>query len=161
MRAVLCAVVAAALLLGGTASAQSPDTIQSQPRDSAKVVLIRRLLTMTHAVDLAISTIETSVSAQRAASPRIAPVFWDRLLAEARNRRGEFEEMIVTVYDHHFSSEELSQLISFYQTPVGQKMISESPALMQESMQAGRQWGGRLGASIAAQLQSEGVQITP
>ena len=69
--------------------------------------------------------------------------------------------MIVGVYEHHFSSEELRQLISFYQTPIGQKMISESPDLMQESMQAGRQWGGHLGASIATQLESEGTHIAP
>jgi len=125
------------------------------------VVLIHQLLTMTHAVDLGISAIETAISAQRAANPRLPAVFLDRFLAEVRNRRGDFEDMIVNVYDHHFSSDELRQLILFYQTPVGQKMIAESPAILQESMQAGRQWGLRLGTSIAKQLESDSTQSTP
>jgi hypothetical protein len=161
MRAVLCAGVAATLLLGVTVPVQGQDTSQPQAHDSAKVVLIHQLLTMTNAIDVAISAIETGVSAQRTANPRVPAVFWDRLLAEARNRRGEFEDIVVNVYERHFSSEELGQLISFYQTPIGQKMISESPAVMQESAQAGRQWGGRLGASIASQLESEGIRSTP
>jgi hypothetical protein len=40
-------------------------------------------------------------------------------------------------------------------------MITELPAVTQESMEAGRQWGMKLGASIASQLRSEGVQIGP
>jgi hypothetical protein len=161
MRAVLCAGVAATLLLGVTLSAQGQDTSQPQAHDSIKVALIHQLLTTTHSVDLAISAIESGASAQRAANPRIPAVFWDRFLAEARNRRGELEDMIVDVYERHFSADELRQLISFYQTPVGQKMISELPAVFQESSQAGRQWGGRLGASIATQLESEGIRFTP
>ena len=65
------------------------------------------------------------------------------------------------MYDRDFSSAELRQLISFYQSPIGQKMITELPAVTQESMEAGRQWGMKLGASIASQLRSEGVQIGP
>ena len=160
MRAVLCAAFAAILLLGATVPAAGQDA-SGQPHDSAKVVLIHRLLTMTHTADLAIAAMEASVPAQRKANPRIPAVFWDRFLAEARNRRGEFEEIVVGVYEHHFSSDELRQLISFYQTPIGQKMISEFPAVMQESTQAGAQWGAHLGASIASQLESEGVRFTP
>jgi len=161
MRAVLCAGVAACLLLGVTLPARSQNPSQSQAHDSAKVVLIHQLLTLTHSVDLAISTMEAGVPAQRAVNPRIPAVFWDRFLAEVRNRRGELEDMIVSVYEHHFSSEELRQLISFYQTPVGQKMISETPGIMQESMDAGRQWGARLGTSVAKQLASEGTSLAP
>ena len=41
------------------------------------------------------------------------------------------------VSDRHFSSAELRQLISFYQSPIGQKIITELPAVTQESMEAG------------------------
>lgn len=161
MRAILCAGVAATLLIGVGAPAGAQSANQSPIQDSEKSALIHQLLTMTHSVDLAISTIESGVSAQRAANPRVPAVFWDRFLVETRNRRGEFEAMIVPVYDRHFSSAELRQLISFYQSPIGQKMITELPAVTQESMEAGRQWGMKLGASIASQLRSEGVQIGP
>jgi hypothetical protein len=161
MRAVLCAGVAASLLLGATSPVQGQNASQPAAHDAAKVVLIRQLLTMTRAADLAMSAIESGIPAQRAANPRIPAVFWDRFLTEAGKRRGDFETMIVTVYERHFSSDEIRQLIAFYQTPIGKKMIAELPAVMQESTEAGRQWGAALGASVASQLESEGVHFTP
>jgi uncharacterized protein len=160
MRAVLCGTVGAALLFASALHAQGKETNQPQA-DSTKVALIHELLATTHAVDLAIATIESSIPAQRTANPQIPAEFWDRFLKEVRNRRGELEDMVGLVYAHHFSSAELRDLISFYKSPIGQKMVSEMPAVMQESMQAGRQWGGRLGASVATQLKSEGVQFGP
>jgi hypothetical protein len=160
MRAALCATVAV-FLLGGIASARGQDPNKPQASDPAKVALIHQLLTQTHSVDLAMSAMEASIPAQRAANPRIPAAFWDRFLAEARNQRGQLEDMLVDVYDHHFSSDEIRQLIAFYQTPVGRKMVSEMPAVMQESMQAGRQWGGSIGASVGKQLESEGATSPP
>jgi hypothetical protein len=161
MRVMLCGAVAASLLLGVVAPARSQGADAQQAHDPAKVALIHQLLTMTHGVDLAIAAIENGIAAQRTTNPRIPAVFWDRFLAEARNHRADFESMIVDVYERHFSADELRQLIAFNQTPVGQKMIAEMPAVMQESSQAGQQWGRKIGASIAAQLQSEGVQVGP
>ena len=161
MRAVLCAAVAATLLIGAIVPARAQDASLPVTHDSAKVMLIHQVLTMTHSVDLAISAMENSVAAQRKANPRIPAVFWDRFLSEVRSRRVEFEGIVVDVYERHFTSDELRQLIAFYQTPIGQKMITELPAVMQESTQAGGKWGARLGASVASQLESEGVRFTP
>ena len=161
MRAVLCARVAATLLIAISVPAHAQSASQPEIQDSEKLALIHQLLTTTHAVDLAVSTIENSIAAQRTANTRVPAVFWDRFLAETRNRRGEFEAMVVPVYDRHYSSAELRQLIAFYQSPIGQKVIAELPAITQESMDAGRQWGMKVGASIAAQLKSEGVQLGP
>jgi len=161
MRAVQWTSVAATLLFGIAMPLRGQATAPAPGGDSTKAVLIHQLLGMTHSVDMAITTIENAIPVQKAANPRIPAVFWDRFLAEARNRRGEFEAIIVDVYDRHFSVDELRQLIAFYQTPVGQKVLSSMPAIMQESTRAGQQWGARLGASIAEQLQSEGVSFTP
>jgi uncharacterized protein len=161
MRVALYAGVAATLLIGIGVPVRAQSASQPQIQDSEKLALIHQLLTTTHAVDLAVSTIENSISAQRTANPRVPAVFWDRFLAETRNRRGEFEAMVVPVYDRHYSSAELRQLIAFYQSPIGQKVIAELPAVTQESMDAGRQWGMKVGTSIAEQLKSEGVQLGP
>ena len=161
MRAVRCAGIAATLLISISAPALSQSASPTQIQDPAKLALIHQLLAMTHSVDIAIATSESSIAGQRAANPRVPAAFWDRFLAETRNRRGEFEDLVVPVYDRHFSSDELRQLIAFYQSPIGQKMITEQPAVLRESMEAGRQWGMKVGASIATQLKNEGVPIGP
>jgi hypothetical protein len=143
----------------GAVGAQT--TAAPQPRDSVKLALIHELLSRTHAVDQAVSLMEATVPAQKLANPRIPGVFWDRFLAEARSRRGELEEMMGSVYDKHFSSDELRQLLAFYRTPVGQKVLSTAPTITQESVMAGQAWGQRIGAAVGAQLDAEGVHIKP
>ena len=46
------------------------------------------------------------------------------------------EEIALSTYDKHFSENELREMIAFYKTPTGQKMISSSPKVMQEVMTA-------------------------
>ncbi len=161
MRAVLCAALAATLSIGASATANAQAASQAQAPDSVKLAAIHQLLTLTHGIDLAFSAMETSIPSQRLVNTRIPAVFWDRFLTEVRNRRPEFESLMVDVYAHHFTTDELRQLIAFYQTPIGQKMVQEQPAVLQESMQAGRQFGSRIGSMVASQLQSEGVQVGP
>ncbi len=43
---------------------------------------------------------------------------------------------IVPIYQKHFSKADLDGILAFYTSPVGQKLQSEQPAIMQESMQA-------------------------
>ena len=131
------------------------------PRDPAKVALIRQLLAQTHGVDQALAAMESGVAAQRQANPRIPAVFWDRFMAQARAHRGDLEDRVIVVYDHHFSTAEVRQLLAFYRTPVGQKMLAEQPALFQESMAAGKEWGRRIGMAVGQQLAAEGVRIEP
>ncbi len=44
-------------------------------------------------------------------------------------------QAMLPAYQHHFTHDELQELIRFYQSPVGRKMVSESPEIMSEYMQ--------------------------
>jgi hypothetical protein len=48
----------------------------------------------------------------------------------------EMINALVPIYQKHFSKADLDGILAFYTSPVGQKLQSEQPALMQESMQA-------------------------
>jgi uncharacterized protein len=43
---------------------------------------------------------------------------------------------IVPVYQRHFSRADVDQLLAFYSSPVGKKIVHEQPVMMKESMQA-------------------------
>ena len=47
----------------------------------------------------------------------------------------EIIERILPVYDNNFSEQELSQLITFYQSPIGQKALAVSPKIMSEALE--------------------------
>lgn len=144
------------------AQAQAAATMAASPvQDPEKRRLIQEMLARTRAVDLALQTMEGSIGAQRMANPRIPAVFWDRFIARAKAERGEFESLIAGVWDRHFTAAELRQLLAFYDTPVGKKTLEVQPAIAQESMLAGQQWGQRLGMKIGAELEAEGVKLAP
>lgn len=149
------------LVVAASAPARAQAPVDTAARDTVKLTLIHQLLTQMHSVDQAITIMETGIPAQRAANPRIPAVFWDRLLAQVRARRGELEEMMADVYARHFTSDDVRQLLAFYRTPVGQKLLAMQPAVLQESMAAGQAWGARLAQGIGEQLEAEGVHMEP
>ena len=67
------------------------------------------------------------------------PGLMDELIAE-----------IIPLYARHFTAAEIKQLAAFYKTPVGVKMISTMPKVMNESMQIGQKvMMPRIAAAIA------------
>jgi ribosomal protein L16 Arg81 hydroxylase len=54
--------------------------------------------------------------------------------------RVDFTKIIQTVYqplyDKYFTADELKEIVVFYRTPVGRKLMESMPALMQEAGQA-------------------------
>ena len=49
-------------------------------------------------------------------------------------------ELIVVVYQRHFSQADVDGLTAFYQGPIGQKYLAEQPAMMQETMKASQDY---------------------
>jgi uncharacterized protein len=74
-----------------------------------------------------------------------------------------FKEMLIPLYDKYFSLDELRGLNAFYATPVGKKAISVMPALLQESMTLGSQWGQamepRINQRIRARFKKENIKL--
>ncbi|MEE2605029.1 MAG: DUF2059 domain-containing protein, partial [Bacteroidota bacterium] len=53
-------------------------------------------------------------------------------------------EMLVPVYQKHFTEQDLKDAIDLFKTPIGKKISEKSPIIAQESMQASMQWGMEL-----------------
>lgn len=47
---------------------------------------------------------------------------------------------IAPIYKKHFSHDEITELIKFYESPIGKKMSKETPLITQESMQISQKW---------------------
>ena len=61
---------------------------------------------------------------------------------------------IVPLYHKHFSQKEIEQLVSFYKSPVGKKVTSVMPLLVNESMEIGQKWGESIAPKLVSALQS-------
>ena len=70
----------------------------------------------------------------------------------------EFVELLVPIYDKHYSHKDLKGLIAFYQSPLGKKMLAVMPGVQRESMIAGRTWGMRMVRRVQAALRKKRVK---
>ncbi len=146
-------VLAAAVLSAATARAQQ-ETVAPE-----KAAAIRQLLELTRASELMVTSIETTLSAQKAASPQVPEEFWEAFTARLRSEVDRFVELLIPLYAEHFTLEQVQQLIEFYQTPLGRHLVTVQPQLARESMLAGQQWGAQLGMEVAAELEKRGIRI--
>jgi hypothetical protein len=80
--------------------------------------------------------------------------YWDKFKKKAD--ANELMQLCIPVYEKHYTHDEIKQLISFYQSPLGQKLIKITPQVMAETMAIGQQWGAKIGGQIAGELINDG-----
>jgi hypothetical protein len=64
-------------------------------------------------------------------------------------------EMLTPVYAKYLTLEDIEAVIQFYETPVGKKFAKNTPAITQESMQVGQQWGMKIAERITEKMMKE------
>ena len=69
-------------------------------------------------------------------------------------RSGEMIEAVAAIYARNFTVDEMQQVISFYRTPVGQKLLDKLPAIFQESLAIGTKFG----QAVASELQNRLIE---
>ena len=62
--------------------------------------------------------------------------------------------VLYPVYARHFNLIELSKLVTFYQSPLGQKLVRVSPQLLTESLDLGSDWALSLLPEILQRVQT-------
>ena len=70
----------------------------------------------------------------------------NKILAMVQDRMSwtKMKPEYVRIYEETFSDEEISGMLAFYQTPVGQAMLEKMPTVMAKSMEIGRRMMGDL-----------------
>jgi predicted RND superfamily exporter protein len=66
---------------------------------------------------------------------------------------GSLIELLVPVYQKHFTVEDLKDAIQMYKTPIGKKISEKTPIIAQETMQASMQWGMELSQKMQKYLE--------
>ena len=98
---------------------------------------IRRLMDMNGGTALARQMVE-QWAAQWAATiddPELRAAF---VFSDA-----DYEELLeglVPVYAEHYTHDEVRQLIEFYETPLGQKMVRATPSILGQAGDIGKSW---------------------
>jgi hypothetical protein len=70
-------------------------------------------------------------------------------------REQEIGEGMAKVYASDFSEQELKDLVTFYKTPLGQKLLSTEPKAIQASIAYMNEWGRTFSETVNAAFRAE------
>lgn len=159
--------LAAVALLGLGLQAAGPTRAQEDP---ARLQAARDLITAMKTEDVFKQVMPTIfaqlrgviVAANPATAKDVDTVF---KAAEVKfiQKLDELKGEIAPIYARAFELGELREIMAFYRTPTGAKLIQLQPAIAQSSMVLGQRWGERIvkeiEADVKAQLRERGHKI--
>lgn len=70
-------------------------------------------------------------------------------------RANELVDATARIYAQHFTEAELKDMLAFYQSPLGRKMVTEEPKVVDESMSHAGEWGDTLAGDVIARMRAE------
>jgi len=164
-RYVMVALMAALIAVTGTADradAQGAAPNATRQPSQASILLAKQILQIKHADNIFAPLIRGVVVKTR--DIFMATNFmWGKDLNEVAanletqysTRTGELLSDAARIYASHFSEPELKQLLAFYQSPLGQKVIAEEPKAADESMQMASSWADNFSEDVMAKMRAE------
>jgi uncharacterized protein len=70
-------------------------------------------------------------------------------------REKEIGDGMASVYANEFTEQELKDLVTFYKSPLGQKLLSSEPKAIQFSMSYMNQWAQRFAETVNGEFRAE------
>jgi uncharacterized protein len=70
-------------------------------------------------------------------------------------RVNEVVDASARIYASHFTEAELKDILAFYQSPLGRKMIVEEPKTIHESISSAGEWAEKVSDDILASMRTE------
>ena len=115
---------------------------------------IQTLLELTGSGKMGMQAMETMLVSFKQTYPQVPENFWKDFMKEVNV--DALNKMLIPIYDKYYTELEIKQLIAFYQTPLGNKVITTMPQIMQESMQAGQAWRTAIAEKVFNNLKAKG-----
>jgi uncharacterized protein len=159
--AVLAALLASALATPAGAQSKADPVALAKAKELLQVsnlVVLRDQMVGLVEAQIAALVLDANPGAKDKVDRAVADVIRPAL----KQRLPEYIDLAAGVYAEHFTRAELEQLVSFYKSPVGQKLIREQSELVPDITKMSRQWVNRVGNEIlkdaAADLAKRGLK---
>ena len=78
-----------------------------------------------------------------------------KLRNELTPRQAELNSEVAKVYASRFTEKEIKDLLAFYQSPLGRKLIAEEPRALDQSMTYAQDWARKLSDEVVAKMRAE------
>lgn len=95
-------------------------------------------------------SLSTYIDFYKKSYPNIPSEFWNAIMN--KKNVDDLLSRLIPIYSKNFEENEIDDLLKFYRTETGKKIIQKLPSIMKESMEAGQIWGRNLGEQIQKEL---------
>lgn len=103
------------------------------------------------------ASIDQMIAMYKQQKPDVPAELWELFGNEfKKDVSKDLMTMLLPIYQKHLTENELKDIIIFYRSPAGKKLAQKNPLIVQESMQAGQQWGMKIGQEFANKLKEKG-----
>jgi uncharacterized protein len=147
-------------LSGAPAGAQQPPPLK--PATATAIAAAKEILAMKNASAMYASAVPNIVQQTKQALLQNNLNYQKELdevavvVAQAfAGREKEIGEGMAKVYANEFTEQELTALVAFYKSPLGQKLLGSEPRAIQFSMSYMNQWAQNFAETVNAQFRAE------
>lgn len=141
----------------GTANAQA----QQQPTPSA-LAAAKELLEIKGAQNMlgpiVPGVVETAKNSLMQSNPNLVKELNEvaqQLRTELAPRSSEVIQNFVVLYAQRFTEPELKQIVAFYRSPLGKKLLTDEPTLMDDGFKQAQSWADRFSEQVVARFREE------
>jgi hypothetical protein len=150
----LTALVAALILAGPAANAQQPS--------AAAMATAKELIAATGATTLFSPLIAGVVEQAKLLflqqNPGLSKDLNEvstQIRTDLQPRFNELTDEVARLYATNFSEQELKEVVAFYKTPAGKKLLIQQPKIIDSSMKFAQEWANRLSDQVIAKMREE------
>jgi uncharacterized protein len=149
------AIMLACHLLAGAALAQ-------QPPSATAIAAARELVELKGGSAMfdpvVINVIEQTRGALLQTNPQLSKDL-DAVTTQLRNefgpKRNELLAEAAKLYATRFTEQEIKDMVAFYKSPLGRKMIAQEPVVLDETFNYVQQWAPRVGEEVMNRFRAE------
>jgi Uncharacterized protein conserved in bacteria len=146
----LAAVAVALVAFGPAAHSQQPS--------AAAMSTAKEIVTVTGATTLIAGVVEQAKLLFLQQNPGLSKDLNEIAIKIRNDLAPRFDELVNDVarnYAIHFTEQELKDVLAFYKSPAGKKLISEQPKVVEASMKFAQDWANKLSDQVIAQMREE------
>jgi uncharacterized protein len=78
-----------------------------------------------------------------------------KMRKDLQPRYSELTNEVARLYATHFTEQELKNILAFYTSPTGKKMLEQQPDVVDASMKFAQNWANKLSERVTAQMREE------
>jgi uncharacterized protein len=94
------------------------------------------------------------IGALKPTAPNLPAEFWDKEQKKIDDGLKGLFDKLLPLYAQYYTLEDVNNMIAFYETPSGKKMVASTAALTAEGFQIGQAWGVQAGADLRANVEA-------